>query len=282
MTFCGDLQGDALSTDALSTDVGLDGPLPGGPVIDHQPGEPLARVAYAAPQVEPGIAELGAEHGADRGRDSLALRNDVALMRRVAQGCQASFAVLVERHAAALYRVAARMLGDGHDAEDVVQDCFARMWQNAPRWQPTGAGLVGWLHRVVMNLCFDRKRRFRVVVTDDLPDPADQAPLADRLIEQREACAQVAAALADLPERYRAALVLCYYENFSNALAAQVLDLNIKAMESLLFRARRQMRELLEARDITCRDVAFMGAAAGLEGAGPNAAGPRSGAGALA
>jgi RNA polymerase sigma-70 factor (ECF subfamily) len=92
----------------------------------------------------------------------------------------------------------------------------------------------------------------------------------------------VAAALADLPERYRAALVLCYYENFSNALAAQVLDLNIKAMESLLFRARRQMRELLEARDITCRDVAFMGAAAGLDGAGPNAAGPRSGAGALA
>lgn len=273
MTFCGDLQGDA-----LSTDVGLGGPLPGGPVIDHQPGESLARTAYAAPQVDPAIAR----HGADQGRDSLALRDDVALMRRVAQGCQASFAVLVERHAAALYRVAARMLGDGHDAEDVVQDCFARMWQNAPRWQPTGAGLVGWLHRVAMNLCFDRKRRFRVVVTDDLPDPADQAPLADRLIEQREACAQVAAALADLPERYRAALVLCYYENFSNALAAQVLDLNIKAMESLLFRARRQMRELLEARDITCRDVAFMGAAAGLDGAGPNAAGPRSGAGALA
>jgi hypothetical protein len=130
----------------------------------------LARTAYAAPQVDPAIAR----HGADQGRDSLALRDDVALMRRVAQGCQASFAVLVERHAAALYRVAARMLGDGHDAEDVVQDCFARMWQNAPRWQPTGAGLVGWLHRVAMNLCFDRKRRFRVVVTDDLPDPADR------------------------------------------------------------------------------------------------------------
>lgn len=247
MTFCGDLQGEPLSP--VEDPGGLH---PAGSVIDHRHGTAGALSPRALPVAEPEPPRDG------RG---LALRDDVALMRRVGEGCQASFAVLVERHAAALYRVATRMLGDGHDAEDVVQDCFARMWQNAPRWQPTGAGLVGWLHRVAMNLCFDRKRRFRVVVTDEVPDCADQAPLADRLIEQRQACAQVAAALADLPERYRAALVLCYYENFSNALAAQVLDLNIKAMESLLFRARRQMRELLEARDITCRDVAFAGAA---------------------
>ncbi|NKJ42794.1 RNA polymerase sigma factor [Novosphingobium sp. SG720] len=246
MTFCGDVQGDAL---ALGDDA--PGPLSTGPVTDHQHAGRAASAAYVLDGSAIGVAGL-----------DLARVDDVALMARVGQGCQASFAVLVERHAAALYRVAARMLGDGHEAEDVVQDCFARMWQNAPRWYPTGAGLIGWLHRVAMNLCFDRKRRFRVVVTDDLPDCADQAPLADRMIEQRQACAQVAAALADLPERYRAALVLCYYENFSNALAAQVLDLNIKAMESLLFRARRQMRELLEARDVTCRDVAFVGAAA--------------------
>lgn len=240
MTFCGDLHGSAASPgeDASFDDL-------------SDRGHASGRSAAAAP---PGPAEL-ARHG------------DVALMRRVAGGCTAAFGVLVERHAAALYRVAARMLGDGHEAEDVVQECFARMWQNAPRWQPSGAGLVGWLHRVAMNLCFDRKRRFRVVTADTMPDSVDAAPLADRQIERREACAQVAAALADLPERYRAALVLCYYENFSNALAAQVLDLNIKAMESLLFRARRQMRDLLEARDITSRDVAFDGACSSLDAA---------------
>lgn len=188
--------------------------------------------------------------------------HDTALMAHVAHGSVEAFGILVDRHTAALYRVAARMLGDGHEAEDVVQDCFARLWQNAPRWQPTGAGLVGWLHRVAMNLCFDRKRRFRVVTTPDLPDMADEAPLADALIESHQAHHAVAAALDDLPERYRAALVLCYYEGFTNTLAAEVLGLNIKAMESLLFRARRQMRDLLIARDVTPRDLAARDAAA--------------------
>lgn len=181
--------------------------------------------------------------------------DDTVLMARVGQGDVSAFSTLVEHHSPALYRVAARMLGDGHEAEDVVQECFARMWQNAPRWRPSGAGLVGWLHRVAMNLCFDRKRRFRVITTDAVPDLPDEAPSADRRIEADQAQRAVAAALADLPERYRAALVLCYYEDFSNALAAEVMDLNIKAMESLLFRARRQMRELLVARDVGCGDM---------------------------
>lgn len=181
--------------------------------------------------------------------------DDAALMREVALGSVEAFSILVERHSPALYRVAMRMLSDAAEAEDVTQDCFTRLWQHAPRWQPSGAGLVGWLHRVTMNLCFDRKRRFRVVTVDELPDPADDTPLADRRIEADQAAQAVGAALDDLPERYRAALVLCYYEGFSNALAAEVLDLNIKAMESLLFRARRQMRGLLEARDVSCADL---------------------------
>lgn len=181
--------------------------------------------------------------------------SDAGLMERVAQGCEDAFGLLVDRHMPALYRVAARMLGDGHEAEDVVQDCFARMWQHAPRWSATGAGLVGWLHRVTMNLCFDRKRRFRVVTTPELPDMADETPLVDAQIESDEAHRAVSAALDDLPERYRAALVLCYYEGFSNALAAEVMDLNIKAMESLLFRARRHLRELLTERDVAPQDL---------------------------
>jgi RNA polymerase sigma-70 factor (ECF subfamily) len=181
--------------------------------------------------------------------------DDTHLMALVAQGDAAAFAVLVDRHAGALYRVAMRMLADAHEAEDVVQEAMARAWQQAPRWQPSGAGLVGWLHRVTMNLCFDRKRRFRVVLTPELPEQVDAAPLADVEIVAAQARDAVASALAALPERYRAALVLCYYEGFSNALAAEVMTLNIKAMESLLFRARRQMRELLEKRDVRCGDL---------------------------
>ncbi len=185
-------------------------------------------------------------------------RADNVLMGHVARGCAASFGVLVERHTPALYRVACRMLGDGHEAEDVVQECFARLWQYAARWRAEGAGLVGWLHRVAINLCFDRQRRFRVVTMPDLPDMADDAPLADRQMETDEMQRAVLGALGELPPRYRAALVLCYYEGFTAALAAQVLELNVKAMESLLFRARRQMRSLLEAGHFGSADLLAM------------------------
>lgn len=182
--------------------------------------------------------------------------DDVALMAAVGEGSATAFEVLVERYSPQLYRVAARMLGDGFEAEDVVQECFTRLWQNAPRWQPLGAGLIGWLHRVTMNLCLDRKRRFRVIITPDVPECADPAPLADAVIEADQARCAVADALADLPARHRAALVLCYYEGLSNARAAEVLDLNIKALESLLFRARRLMRERLQTRAAIWGEIA--------------------------
>ena len=176
--------------------------------------------------------------------------DDTALMAAVAVGDSAAFAALVRRHSPAIYRVGCRMLGNHHDAEEVVQECFSRLWQQAPRFTARGAGVVGWLYRTAMNLCFDRKRRLRLVSDEPPPEVIDDAPLPDETIAAGEAHLAVARALADLPERYRAALVLCYYEGLTNALAAQVLDLNIKAMESLLLRARRQMRTLLEDREL--------------------------------
>jgi RNA polymerase sigma-70 factor (ECF subfamily) len=186
--------------------------------------------------------------------------DDATLVFLTGAGSVAAFGVLVNRHSATLYRVAMRMLGDSHEAEDVVQDCFARLWQHAAGWTPSGAGLVGWLHRITLNLCFDRKRRFRVIVTPDLPEMIDEAPLADQMIEAEQAHAEMADALAALPERYRAALVLCYIQGFSNAAAADMLGLHIKAMESLLHRARRALREILAARHVELGDLVAVAA----------------------
>lgn len=213
-------------------------------------GNSLPTISDTGQDLDPPFRDVGEARMAHLSRQAAALLDDTALVRAVAQGSVAAFGVLVERHSGALYRVATRMLGDPAEAEDVVQDCFARLWQHAARWQPSGAGLVGWLHRVTINLCFDRKRRFRVITTPDLPDTADDAPGADALVEAAEAKALVAAALDALPERYRAALVLCYMQGFSNAAAADMLKLNIKAMESLLFRARKHLREMLAAQGI--------------------------------
>lgn len=190
--------------------------------------------------------------------NDLTQADDATLVAAAGTGSAEAFAELVARHRAALHRQAFRLLGDPHEAEDVVQDAFARLWQHAAHWQPSGAGLAGWLHRVTMNLCFDRKRRYRVITTPDLPEMVDAAPLADHVIETEQAVAQISAALQALPDRHRAALMLCYFDGLSNAAAADALNLHIKAMESLLFRARRQLRAILTTREVAFADLVMV------------------------
>lgn len=181
--------------------------------------------------------------------------SDPHLMLQVGAGSVDAFAMLVERHTSALYRVACRMLGDRLEAEDVVQECFAKLWVAAPGWRPKGCGLVGWLHRVAMNLCLDRLRRPGPIVTDAFPEISDPSPLADRTIEGREARLAIESALESLPTHYRAALVLSYYEGFPNAMACEAMDMNLKAFESLLVRARHHLRKLLEANGFQFADL---------------------------
>lgn len=179
-------------------------------------------------------------------------------MASVALGDVAAFSLLVERHSPRLYRVAYRMLGHAQEAEDVTQDAFTRLWQSAPKWTPRGGGLGAWLHRVVVNRCLDKLRQFRVVTTDVMPDMADDAPSPERSLAIDRLGRAMEDALAALPGRHRAAIVLCYFEGLSNIVAAQVLELNLKAMESLLFRARRGLRELLETRGVRIEDLELL------------------------
>jgi RNA polymerase sigma factor (sigma-70 family) len=171
--------------------------------------------------------------------------SDDALMRRVAVRDDEAFRVLVERHAARPHRIAWRMLGDGAEAEDVAQEALLRLWNGAPQWRGGGPGVAAWLTRVATNLCLDRLRK-RVRLSDEAPpERADKAPLADAVIGAAQDRLAVIAALDLLPERQRAAVVLTYYEDLSNAEAAAMLEMNIKAFESLLLRARRALRTML-------------------------------------
>ncbi|MEJ5978092.1 RNA polymerase sigma factor [Novosphingobium sp. PS1R-30] len=183
---------------------------------------------------------------------------DAALMARVGRGDVQAFTVIVERYTPQLYRVCRRMLNGGGEAEDIVQEAFAKLWQTAPQWRAQGGGLPAWLHRVAVNRCLDRLRQFRVITTDTMPDVADEAPGPERALAMQRLSETVENALASLPGRHRAAIVLCYFEGLSNILAAQVLELNLKAMESLLFRARRSLRELLEARGVRSDDLELL------------------------
>jgi len=171
--------------------------------------------------------------------------DDDALMHRVAARDGDAFRELASLHAARPHRIAWRMLGDAAEAEDVAQEAMLRLWRDAGTWRPGGPGVAAWLTRVATNLCLDRLRRDRRMTGDEVPERADDSPLADAVIEQGQGRSAVIAALGCLPERQRAAAVLTYYEELPNAQAALVLEMNIKAFESLLLRARRALKDML-------------------------------------
>jgi RNA polymerase sigma-70 factor (ECF subfamily) len=180
---------------------------------------------------------------------------DEELMVRVGGGDVFAYTLLVERHLPAVYRGACRMLHDKHEAEDVAQESFTRLWRNAPRWQSSGAGLPAWLNRVAMNLCLDCLRRKGRWTTDELPDLPDPAIAADRLIEQDEVHEVLELCLESLSGNHRAAIVLTYYEGYSNRAAAEFLNMDLKAFESLLHRARRKLGLLLSMGGVAPHDL---------------------------
>jgi RNA polymerase sigma-70 factor (ECF subfamily) len=170
---------------------------------------------------------------------------DDALVAEIARGSADAFAVLVDRHTPALFRVAWRMLGNAADAEDAVQETMTRLWTRASEWKSGGLGARPWLHRVCINHCLDRLRRRRHIADAEVPEQVDPAMGAEAAMLSDETRAQTRAAIMQLPERQRAAIILTYYEELPNAVVAEILELNIKALESLLFRARQALRQML-------------------------------------
>ncbi len=167
-------------------------------------------------------------------------------MAEIAQGDRRAFRALVERHVGRAQGLAYRVLGNRSDAEELAQEAFLRVWTVAPRWRlDGGASFRTWFSRVVVNLCIDRKRRRRTEPLEAAGDPVDPAPPADRLVAESEETATVAAAVAELPERQRIALSLCYWQGLSNAEAAETMGLSVGAIESLLVRARRTLKDKL-------------------------------------
>jgi RNA polymerase sigma-70 factor (ECF subfamily) len=170
---------------------------------------------------------------------------DETLLPRVAQGDPAAVRALVARKLPRLLSLAGRMLGDRQEAEDVAQDAFLRVWKNAPAWRSGGAKFDTWLHRVALNLCYDRLRRRREMAYAEPPDRADEGPGPDRGLHALDTGRRVEQALQGLPDRQREAIVLCHYQELGNIEAAAVMGVSVEALESLLGRGRRALRAAL-------------------------------------
>lgn len=185
-------------------------------------------------------------HGRDRGGEAAVVDPDAELVARIGQGDSKAARALVDRHLGRMLTLARRMLGDEAEAEDVAQEVFLRVWRTAAKWKPGAAKFETWMHRVALNLCYDRLRRRREVVTDDLPEQIDGAPSAYDRLAEADRSGRVAAALKALPERQRAAITLVSFQEMSNIDAAESLGVSVEALESLLARARRTLRAALE------------------------------------
>ena len=170
---------------------------------------------------------------------------DEELVRRVGRGDPAAIQAMVARKLPRMLALAHRMLGDPIEAEDVAQEAMLRAWKQAPKWRPGQAKFDTWLHRVGLNLCYDRLRKRREIPSEISPDRPDEGPAPDRGLLAAELGARVDGALTRLPERQREAIVLCHYQELSNIEAASLMNVSVEALESLLSRGRRTLRQTL-------------------------------------
>lgn len=171
---------------------------------------------------------------------------DAGLLEAAAAGEHAAFAEIVHRHYQPVYRLVWRMTGGAADAEDLAQEAFLKLWKSPAQVREAGA-LRGWLMRVASNAVIDRSRRPRPQGLEEASEPADDQARPDAPLDRLQAARLVDGRIAALPERQRLALTLVYFEGLSNIEAAQVMEVSVDALESLLARARRSLKESLSA-----------------------------------
>jgi RNA polymerase sigma-70 factor (ECF subfamily) len=162
-----------------------------------------------------------------------------------------SWEEVVEKHSARVYRLAYRLTGNGHDAEDLTQEVFVRVFRSLHTYTP--GTFEGWLHRITTNLFLDTARRKSRIRFDALPEDADNrlpsrgaGPDAAYLDQTFDA--DIEAALASLSPDFRAAVVLCDIEGLTYEEIADVLGLKLGTVRSRIHRGRAMLRSALAHR----------------------------------
>ena len=182
--------------------------------------------------------------------DAHADTTDDALLRAYAQGDSGAARVLTLRLAPRILGHATRLLRDRAEAEDVTQEAMLRLWRMAPDWHEGEAKVSTWLFRVAGNLCTDRLRRGgrQAPLEEAGDDPADDRPGVEAGLIEADRMAALDAALAQLPDRQRQAVVLRHIEGLANPEIAQVMDIGVEAVESLTARGKRALAKALAGR----------------------------------
>ena len=171
-----------------------------------------------------------------------------ALMAALARGDRAALGRIVALYGPGVQRYAAQILRNPAEAEDIAQEVFLRLWRHAGRYDPALGPPAAWIWRIARNLCLDRSRRQgwrRFLGLEAAPEPADETPGAEAALDARQRLERLSAAMAELPERQRAALTMRAAGGLSTAEIAAAMGIGAGATEQLLVRARAGLRARL-------------------------------------
>ena len=172
---------------------------------------------------------------------------DDELLELIQQGESEAFATLVRRHTERFYRLAYRYVQQRETAEDMVQDAFLKLWEDPSKWQAgKNTRFTTWFYRVIVNLCLDWQKKKRPVELNETMPLIDEKETASEVLLRSEAQNQLEQAITALPDRQRTALNLCFDEGLSNQQAADVMGVNLKALQSLIMRAKTTLKEKLQ------------------------------------
>ncbi|WP_336712523.1 RNA polymerase sigma factor SigE [Arthrobacter sp. USHLN218] len=165
---------------------------------------------------------------------------------------------VVVNHSAKVYRLAYRLTGNKHDAEDLTQEVFVRVFRSLENFKP--GTLDGWLHRITTNLFLDQARRKSRIRFDGLSEDAEakipgKDPGPERSFEFNNLDIDVQTALEELPPDFRAAVVLCDLEGLSYDEVSEALGVKLGTVRSRIHRGRTMLREKLAHRDPAAKRV---------------------------
>ena len=175
---------------------------------------------------------------------------DVSPTEEQANWTPPSWDEVVRQHADRIYRLAYRLSGNKHDAEDLTQETFIRVFRNLASYKP--GTFEGWLHRITTNLFLDMARRRTRLRMEGLPDDTDRLPSSspspEQVFHDTHLDPDLQAALDQLPPEFRATVVLCDVEGLSYEEIGATLGVKLGTVRSRIHRGRQLLKAELEVR----------------------------------
>lgn len=173
--------------------------------------------------------------------------NELQLINRARAGDGEAFGALVEQYRDNVYRLAYRMCGNAHDADEAAQEAFVAAWRALPNFRGE-AKFSTWLYRLTTNAAIDlmrREKRHRTASEEDVPELADETDSPQQQVERTEQRETVQKALSALSEEYREVLLLRYMQELDYTEIAAALSLPAGTVKSRLNRAKAALKKAL-------------------------------------